>query len=47
MNGLVKKYLPYGVVILLIYMLVPIIFISKSLQGFSTVAYYFISRQLQ
>ena len=42
MNGLVKKYLPYGVVILLIYMLVPIIFISKSLQGFSTVAYYFI-----
>ena len=37
MNGLVKKYLPYGVVILLIYMLVPIIFISKSLQGFSTV----------
>ena len=35
MNGLVKKYLPYGVVILLIYMLVPIIFISKSLQGFS------------
>lgn len=42
MNGLVKKYLPYGVVILLVYMLVPIIFISKSLQGFSTVAYYFI-----
>jgi FkbM family methyltransferase len=42
MNGLVKKYLPYGVVILLVYLLVPIIFISKSMQGFSTVAYYFI-----
>lgn len=42
MNGLVKKYLPYGVVILLVYMLVPVIFISKSMQGFSTVAYYFI-----
>ncbi|WP_405354934.1 hypothetical protein [Ruminococcus sp.] len=42
MNGLVKKYLPYGVVILLVYMLVPLIFISKSMQGFSTVAYYFV-----
>lgn len=42
MNGLVKRYLPYGIIILLVYMLVPIIFISKSMQGFSTVAYYFI-----
>lgn len=42
MNGLIKKYLPYGVIILLVYLLVPVIFISKSMQGFSTVAYYFI-----
>lgn len=42
MNGLVKRYLPYGMIILVVYMLAPLIFISKSMQGFSTIAYYFI-----
>lgn len=42
MEGMVKKYVPYALVILAIYMLVPLIFLSESLNSFSAIAYYFI-----
>lgn len=42
MNGMLKKYLPYALIIFLVYMLVPLIFISPGLNKYSAVAYYFI-----
>ena len=42
MVGMIKKYLPYAIVIFAIYLLVPLVFISGPMQKFSAVAYYFI-----
>ena len=42
MAGMIKKYLPYAIVIFAIYLLVPLIFISEPMQKFSPVCYYFI-----
>lgn len=42
MVGMIKKYLPYAIVIFAIYLLVPLIFISEPMQKFSPVCYYFI-----
>lgn len=42
MVGMIKKYLPYAIVIFAVYLLVPLIFISEPMQKFSAVAYYFI-----
>ena len=42
MAGMIKKYLPYAIVIFAVYLLVPLIFISEPMQKFSPVCYYFI-----
>ncbi len=42
MNGMMKRYVPYAVIILLAYMIVPLIFLVPALAGFSAIAYYFI-----
>lgn len=42
MDSMIKKYLPYAIVIFLIYMLVPLIFISSAMARFSAVAYDFV-----
>ncbi len=42
MVGMIKKYLPYAIVIFAIYLLVPLIFISEPMQKFSPICYYFI-----
>lgn len=42
MTGMIKKYLPYAVIIFAVYLLVPLIFIIEPMQKFSAVAYYFI-----
>lgn len=42
MIGMIKKYLPYAVIIFAVFLLVPLIFISEPMQKFSPVAYYFI-----
>ena len=42
MAGMIKKYLPYAIVIFAIYLLVPLIFISEPMQKFSPICYYFI-----
>lgn len=40
MVGMIKKYLPYAIVIFAVYLLVPLIFISDSMKNFSPIAYY-------
>ena len=42
MAGMIKKYLPYAIVIFAVYLLVPLIFIIEPMQKFSPVCYYFI-----
>lgn len=42
MTGMIKKYLPYVIVIFAVFLLVPLIFISEPMQKFSAVGYYFI-----
>lgn len=42
MQDMVKKYVPYAAIILGIFMLVPLIFLSDGMKGFSPIAYYFI-----
>lgn len=42
MNGMIKKYLPYVLIIFGVYLLVPLIFTIPGLNKFSAVAYYFI-----
>lgn len=42
MTSMIKKYLPYAVVIFAVFLLVPLIFISEPMQKFSAVGYYFI-----
>ncbi|MCD8026675.1 MAG: hypothetical protein LUF33_07055 [Clostridiales bacterium] len=42
MENVIKKYLPYAVIILAVYMIVPLIFIPEALENFSAVAYYFV-----
>ena len=42
MNSMMKRYVPYAVVILLAYMIVPLLFLIPSLAGFSAIAYYFV-----
>ena len=42
MNGMVKKYLPYVLIIFAVFLLVPLIFTIGPLKNFSAVAYYFI-----
>lgn len=42
MNGMMKRYVPYAVIILLAYMIVPLLFLVPALAGFSAIAYYFI-----
>ena len=43
MNGLIKKYLPYAIVIFAVFILVPLLFMKGSLlEKFSPVAFYFI-----
>ena len=42
MAGMIKKYLPYAIVIFAVYLLVPLIFISEPMQKFAPVCYYFI-----
>ena len=42
MNGMIKKYLPYAVIIFGVYLLVPLIFLIPGINNFSSVAYYFI-----
>ena len=39
---MVKKYVPYAVIILLVYMLLPLVFIPGAMQKFSPVAYDFV-----
>ena len=40
MAGMIKKYLPYAIVIFAVYLLVPLIFISEPMQKFSPICYY-------
>lgn len=43
MNGIIKKYLPYAIVIFAVFLLVPLLFIDGSpLSKYSPVAFYFI-----
>lgn len=42
MNSMMKRYVPYAVVILLAYMIVPLLFLVPALAGFSAIAYYFV-----
>ena len=42
MNGMIKKYLPFALIIFGVYLLVPLIFLIPGLNNFSAVAYYFI-----
>ena len=42
MVGMIKKYLPYAIVIFAVFLLVPLIFISEPMQKFSAIGYYFI-----
>lgn len=42
MNDTFKKYVPYVAIIFAIYILVPMIFLSDSMENFSPVAYYFV-----
>lgn len=42
MTDMVKKYVPYAVIILLVYMLLPLVFIPEAMQKFSPVAYDFV-----
>ena len=42
MNSMMKRYVPYAVVILLAYMIVPLLFLIPALAGFSAIAYYFV-----
>ena len=43
MNGLVKKYLPYAIVIFAVFILVPLLFLpGTSMAKYSPVAFYFI-----
>ncbi len=42
MTGMIKKYLPYAIVIFAVFLFVPLIFISDSMQKYSAIAYYFI-----
>ena len=42
MTSMIKKYLPYAIVIFAVFLLVPLIFISEPMQKFSAVGYYFI-----
>ncbi len=47
MVGMIKKYLPYAIVIFAVYLLVPLIFISAPMQKFSAIGYYFIMLMTQ
>lgn len=42
MTDMVKKYVPYAVLILLIYMLLPLVFLPAAMQKFSPIAYDFV-----
>lgn len=42
MTDMVKRYVPYAVIILLVYMLLPLVFIPGAMQKFSPVAYDFV-----
>ena len=42
MTAMIKKYLPYAIIIFAVFLLVPLIFISEPMQKFSAVGYYFI-----
>ncbi|GEM_PF-64448 len=42
MTSMIKKYLPYAIIIFAVFLLVPLIFISEPMQKFSAVGYYFI-----
>lgn len=42
MNDMVKKYMPYAIIIFAVYMIVPLIFIIAPMAKFSAIAYYFI-----
>lgn len=42
MNGIIKKYLPYVLIIFAVFLLVPAIFLIPSLRGFQGIGYYFI-----
>ncbi|HCA05189.1 MAG TPA: hypothetical protein DEO32_04750 [Ruminococcaceae bacterium] len=42
MKSLVKKYLPYAAVILVVFLIVPLFFTGKDKGGFTPVLYYFI-----
>lgn len=40
MVGMIKKYLPYAIVIFAVFLFVPLIFISDSMKGYAPIAYY-------
>ena len=42
MNGMIKRYLPFALIIFGVYLLVPLLFLIPGLNNFSAVAYYFI-----
>lgn len=42
MNSMIKKYIPYAIVIFAIFLFVPLLFLIPSLSNYSPVAYYFI-----
>ena len=43
MNGIIKKYLPYAIIIFAVFLLVPLLFMKGSvLENYSSVAFYFI-----
>lgn len=39
MSDMVKKYVPYAVIIFVVYMLLPLVFLSAAMQKFSPIAY--------
>ena len=39
MSDMIKKYVPYVVIVFVVYMLLPLIFIPAAMQKFSPVAY--------
>ena len=47
MENLIKRYLPYAVTILAIFLLVPLIFRAPALSAYYSVALYFIFPELQ
>lgn len=42
MKDMIKRYVPFAAIILAVYLLVPLIFLSDAISTFSPVAYYFV-----